>query len=198
VSLDAKGGNGMKNADPRRRRPAHGGGADRKGQARRADAPTIQSELSNASTSRACATEEANDLALLMRAGIAGRADGVIERAHIGPTSGRQHRKGFDSVKYGFAAIAVFMCAYYLLFGVDLDARARLQLLLWWRCCRSRRRTLTLAGIAPSQLTLGMAHRRQRADQRAHPRGAARRRSPQAAINIGYERAFATDPRLET
>jgi preprotein translocase subunit SecD len=157
-------------------------------------APTIQSELSNRfHISGMRNPEEANDLALLMRAGSLAAPMEFIEERTIGPTLGADNiAKGFDSVKYGFAAIAVFMCLYYALFGMISTLALAFNLLLLVASLSLLQATLTLPGIAAIALTLGMAidanvliNERVREELRG---GA----SPQAAISIGYERAFAT------
>jgi preprotein translocase subunit SecD len=91
-------------------------------------------------------------------------------------------------VTYGFAAIALFMCAYYLLFGVFSTLALAFNLLLLVAVLSMLQATLTLPGIAAIALTLGMAidanvliNERVREELRG---GA----SPQAAINTGYER----------
>jgi preprotein translocase subunit SecD len=138
-------------------------------------------------------TEAANDLSLLLRAGSLAAPMEIIEESTIGPSLGADNiTKGFNSVIYGFAAIAVFMCAYYLLFGLFSTAALAFNLLLLVAVLSMLQATLTLPGIAAIALTLGMAidanvliNERVREELRA---GA----SPQAAINTGYERAFAT------
>jgi preprotein translocase subunit SecD len=138
-------------------------------------------------------TEAANDLALLLRAGGLAAPMEIIEERTIGPSLGKDNiDKGFASVTYGFAAIAVFMCAYYLLFGVFSTLALAFNLLLLVAVLSMLQATLTLPGIAAIALTLGMAidanvliNERVREELRA---GAA----PQAAINTGYERAWAT------
>ena len=117
----------------------------------------------------------------------------IIEERTIGPSLGAENiDKGFQSVIYGFAAIALFMCAYYLLFGVVSTLALGFNLLLLVAVLSMLQATLTLPGIAAIALTLGMAidanvliNERVREELRG---GA----SPQAAITTGYERAFAT------
>ena len=138
-------------------------------------------------------TEAANDLSLLLRAGSLAAPMEIIEESTIGPSLGADNiAKGINSVIYGFVAIAVFMCAYYLLFGVFSTAALAFNLLLLVAVLSMLQATLTLPGLAAIALTLGMAidanvliNERVREELRA---GA----SPQAAINTGYERAFAT------
>ncbi len=138
-------------------------------------------------------TEAANDLSLLLRAGSLAAPMEIIEERTIGPSLGADNiAKGFNSVIYGFAAIAVFMCVYYMLFGVFSTAALAFNLLLLVAVLSMLQATLTLPGIAAIALTLGMAidanvliNERVREELRA---GA----PPQAAISTGYERAFAT------
>ncbi len=138
-------------------------------------------------------TENANDLALLLRAGSLAAPMEIIEESTIGPSLGADNIvQGFDSLVYGFSAIAVFMCLYYLLFGVFSTVALVVNLLLLVAVLSMLQATLTLPGIAAIALTLGMAidanvliNERVREELRA---GAA----PQAAISAGYERAFAT------
>jgi len=138
-------------------------------------------------------TEAANDLALLLRAGGLAAPMEIIEERTIGPSLGKENiDKGFASVTYGFAAIAAFMCVYYLLFGVFSTLALAFNLLLLVAVLSMLQATLTLPGIAAIALTLGMAidanvliNERVREELRG---GA----PPQAAIHAGYERAWAT------
>jgi preprotein translocase subunit SecD len=117
----------------------------------------------------------------------------IIEERTIGPSLGAENiAKGFQSVVYGFCAIAAFMCAYYLLFGLISTLSLAFNLLLLIAVLSMLQATLTLPGIAAVALALGMAidanvliNERVREELRG---GA----SPQVAINTGYERAFAT------
>jgi preprotein translocase subunit SecD len=137
--------------------------------------------------------QETADMALLTRAGSLAAPMEIIEERTVGPTLGAENIKmGFNSVLYGFAAIAVFMCVYYMLFGVFSTLALAFNLLLLIAVLSLMQATLTLPGIAAIALVLGMAidsnvliNERIREELRA---GA----SPQAAINIGYEKAFAT------
>ncbi|XVJ68525.1 MAG: protein translocase subunit SecD [Rhizobacter sp.] len=137
--------------------------------------------------------QETADMALLTRAGSLAAPMEIIEERTVGPTLGAENiQMGFNSVLYGFAAIAVFMCVYYMLFGVFSTLALAFNLLLLIAVLSLMQATLTLPGIAAIALVLGMAidsnvliNERIREELRA---GA----SPQAAINVGYERAFAT------
>jgi preprotein translocase subunit SecD len=165
-----------------------------KGKGEVVTAPNIRGELGTRfQISGKMTTMEAADTALLLRAGSLAAPMEFIEERTIGPTLGADNiAKGIASVAYGFAAIALFMCAYYLLFGVFSTLALGFNLLLLVAVLSMIQATLTLPGIAAIALTLGMAidsnvliNERVREELRS---GA----SVQAAINAGYERAFAT------
>ena len=165
-----------------------------KGKGEVVTAPAIRGELgSRFQITGSPSTAEANDTALLLRAGSLAAPMEIIQESTIGPSLGAENiTKGFDSVIYGFLAIAVFMCVYYRLFGVVSTLALGFNLLLLIAVLSMLQATLTLPGIAAIALTLGMAidsnvliNERIREELRA---GAV----PQVAINIGYERAFAT------
>jgi preprotein translocase subunit SecD len=157
-------------------------------------APVIRGELGNRfQISGRMTTVEAADTALLLRAGSLAAPMEIIEERTIGPALGAENiAKGFNSVMWGFIAIAAFMCGYYLLFGVFSTLALSFNLLLLVAALSLLQATLTLPGMAAIALTLGMAidanvliNERVREELR---NGA----SAQAAIATGYERAFAT------
>ncbi len=137
--------------------------------------------------------QETADLALLTRAGALAAPMEIIEERTIGPSLGAENiAKGFNSVAYGFLAIAVFMCAYYLLFGVFSTVALGFNLLMLVAVLSMLQATLTLPGIAAIALTLGMAidanvliNERVREELRAGM-------AAQQAIATGYERAWGT------
>ncbi len=165
-----------------------------KGKGEVVTAPVIRSELgSRFQISGAMTPVEAADTALLLRSGSLAAPVEIIEQRVVGPSLGADNiAKGFNSVLYGFAAIAVFMCAYYLLFGAFSTVALAVNLLLLAAVLSMLQATLTLPGMAAIALTLGMAidanvliNERVREELR---NGAA----PQTAIHTGYERAWAT------
>ncbi|RZL38848.1 MAG: protein translocase subunit SecD [Rubrivivax sp.] len=165
-----------------------------KGKGEVVTAPKINSELSNRfNISGAMTTQEAADTALLLRAGSLAAPMEIIEERTIGPSLGKENiEKGIASVTWGFAAVAAFMCVYYLLFGVFSSLALGFNLLLLVAALSMMQATLSLPGIAAIALVLGMAidsnvliNERVREELRA---GA----SPQQAIHLGYERAWAT------
>ena len=155
---------------------------------------TIQSELGDRFQITGQPTPQAaTDLALLLRAGSLAAPMDIIEERTIGPSLGADNiRKGFHSVVWGFVAIAVFMIAYYMLFGVISVIGLSVNLLLLVAVLSMLQATLTLPGIAAIALALGMAidanvliNERVREELR---HGA----PPQLAIQNGYAHAWAT------
>jgi len=166
-----------------------------KGKGEVVTAPVIRSEIGGGRVqiSGSMSTQEASDQALLLRAGSLAAPMEIIEERTIGPSLGADNiDKGIRSVVGGFCAIAVFMCLYYLLFGVFSTLALAFNLLLLVAVLSMLQATLSLPGIAAIALVLGMAidsnvliNERVREELRG---GAL----PQQAINAGYERAFAT------
>lgn len=166
-----------------------------KGKGEVVTAPVIRSEIGGGRVqiSGRMTTQEANDQALLLRAGSLAAPMEIIEERTIGPSLGAENiAKGMWSVIGGFIAIALFMCVYYMLFGVFSTLALAFNLLLLIAVLSMLQLTLTLPGIAAIALVLGMAidsnvliNERVRDELRNGM-------SPQAAIHAGYERAFAT------
>jgi preprotein translocase subunit SecD len=165
-----------------------------KGKGEAISVATIQGEFGNSFQITGNFTpQETADMALLTRAGALAAPMEIIEERTIGPSLGAENiDRGFHSVMYGFAAIAVFMCLYYLLFGVFSTVALAFNLLCLVAVLSMLQLTLTLPGIAAIALTLGMAidanvliNERVREELRG---GAA----PQQAIHKGYEMAWGT------
>jgi preprotein translocase subunit SecD len=156
--------------------------------------PTIQSEFgSNFQITGMANTNEAKNLALLLRAGALAAPMEIIEERTIGPSLGAENiEKGKNSLLFGFALITVFMIAYYMLFGVVSVLSLAANLLFLVALLSMLQATMTLPGIAAIALTLGMAidsnvliNERIREELRNGM-------SPQMAIQTGYERALDT------
>jgi preprotein translocase subunit SecD len=166
-----------------------------KGKGEVVTAPVIRTEIGGGRVqiSGRMSTVEANDTALLLRAGSLAAPMEIIEERTIGPSLGAENiAKGFASVTWGFVAVAIFMCVYYMLFGVISSVSLAVNLLLLVAVLSMLQATLTLPGMAAMALVLGMAidanvliNERVREELR---NGA----SPQAAIHAGYDRAWAT------
>ena len=137
--------------------------------------------------------KDANDVALLLRAGALAAPMEIIEERTIGPSLGAENiTKGVHSVLWGFVAIAVFMSVYYRLIGLFSTLALAANVLFLVALLSLMQATLTLPGIAAIALTVGMAidanvliNERIREELRGG-------QTPQAAIHAGYQRAFAT------
>ena len=166
-----------------------------KGKGEVVTAPVIRTEIGGGRVqiSGRMTTSEANDTALLLRAGSLAAPMEIIEERTIGPSLGAENiAKGFNSVTWGFLVIVVFMCIYYMVFGLFSSVSLAVNLLLLVAVLSMLQATLTLPGMAAMALALGMAidsnvliNERVREELRL---GA----SPQAAIHAGYDRAWAT------
>ena len=138
-------------------------------------------------------TNEARNLALLLRAGALVAPMDIVEERTVGPSMGKENiDKGSKSNVYGFIAIAAFMIIYYRVFGFFSIVALGANVLLLVAVLSLLQATLTLPGMAGIALTVGMAidanvliNERIREELRAGV-------SPNAAIYVGYERAFAT------
>ncbi|MBL8443322.1 MAG: protein translocase subunit SecD [Zoogloeaceae bacterium] len=166
-----------------------------KGRGEVVTAPVIRTEIGGGRVqiSGRMSTTEANDIALLLRAGSLAAPMEIIEERTVGPSLGAENiAKGFNSTMWGFVAIAVFMIVYYSLFGVISVIALAANLMLLIALLSLLQATLTLPGIAAMALTLGMAidanvliNERIREELRNGV-------TPQAAISTGYDRAFDT------
>jgi len=136
---------------------------------------------------------ETADLSLLIRAGSLAAPMDIVEERTVGPSLGKENiQKGFDSTKWGFSAIVVFMSIYYSLFGIVAAVSLACNLLFLVALLSMLQATLTLPGIAAIALALGMAIDANvliNERIREEIRGGA---TPQAAIHAGYERAWGT------
>ncbi len=194
LTVDAKGGRIMRDISRENLKKRMAILLFEKGKGEVLTAPVIQGELGNRfQISGSMSIGEANDLALLLRAGSLAAPMEIIEERTIGPTLGAENiTKGFQSVMWGFLVIVLFMGSYYMLFGLISGLALAVNLLLLVAILSMLQATLTLPGMAAMALALGMAidsnvliNERVREELR---NGA----SPQAAIHSGYERAWAT------
>ena len=166
-----------------------------KGKAEVITAPVIREEIGGGRVqiSGRMNTREANDIALLMRAGALAAPMEIVEERTVGPSLGKENiDKGFNSVLYGFIVLAIFIVVYYELMGVISVIALAINLLLLIAILSMLQATLTLPGIAAVALTLGMAidanvliNERIREELRWGD-------TPHAAIQAGYERAWGT------
>jgi preprotein translocase subunit SecD len=138
-------------------------------------------------------TQEATDIALLLRAGSLAAPMEIVEERTVGPSMGKENiERGVNSTLWGFVAIMVLMSAYYMTFGIVSIVALSVNLLFLVALLSAIQATLTLPGLAAIALTLGMAidanvliNERIRDEIRNG-------NTPQASIHMGYEKAWGT------
>jgi preprotein translocase subunit SecD len=138
-------------------------------------------------------TEEATDLAIVLRAGALPAPVQVLEERTVGPSLGADSvRQGMVAILASSALVFLFMLVYYRVSGVIADAALGLNLLLLLAVMAGFHATLTLPGIAGIALTIGMAvdtniliFERIREELRAG-------KTVRGAIDAGFARAFRT------
>ncbi len=166
-----------------------------KGQEEVVTAPVIRGEIPNGRVQITgnFSADEANNVALLLRAGALAAPMEIIEERTVGPSLGKDNiERGFNSTMIGFAAIAAFMIFYYRAFGLIATTALGVNVLFLIGTLSLLQATLTLPGIAGIALTVGMAidanvliFERIREELRNG-------NSPQAAISAGFDRAWDT------
>ena len=138
-------------------------------------------------------TQEATDVALLLRAGSLAAPMEIIEERTVGPSMGKENiSRGVQSTLWGFVAIIIMMAVYYMFFGVISVITLSVNLLFLVALLSALQATLTLPGLAAIALTLGMAidssvliNERIRDEIRNG-------NTPQASISMGYKMAWGT------
>jgi len=156
---------------------------------------TIQSRLgNNFRITGINSQQEAQNLALLLRAGALIAPIQIVEERTLGPSLGKENIElGTQAIIWGFLLVIIFMVIYYKKFGLvaNLALTANLVLIIGVMSMIPGA-TLTLPGMAGIVLTVGMAvdanvliFERIREEIKA-------KRSPQQAIHHGYDSAFST------
>ena len=138
-------------------------------------------------------TDEARDLALLLRAGALAAPIEIVEERTVGPSMGQENiDQGVASVVTGFIIVMIFMAVWYRVFGLVANIALTVNLVMIVAVLSMLQATLTLPGIAGIVLTVGMAvdanvliFERIREEIRSG-------NSPQASINSGYDKALST------
>ena len=155
-------------------------------------APVIQSRIADSGRITGRFTrEQANDLAIVLRAGALPAPIRVEEERTVGPSLGRDSiRAGLAATAIGASLVVVFMVLYYHLAGAVAVLALALNLLIILGSLGYLHATLTLPGIAGMILTLGMAvdanvliYERIREELKAG-------RPLSSAIAAGYDKAF--------
>ena len=157
-------------------------------------APVIQSQLGKRfQITGLDAPGEAQELALLLRAGSLAAPVSIIEERTVGPSLGKENiEKGFKSVLYGFLAVLIFMVIYYRLFGSIASFALVLNLVIIVAVLSLLQATLTLPGVAGMVLTVGMAVDANVLIFERIREEIAAGSPPQMAIHRGYDNAFST------
>ncbi len=138
-------------------------------------------------------SQEASELALLLRAGALAAPMTFVEEQTIGPSLGQENiEKGINSVIIGFILVFIFMLIRYKLFGLSANVALISNLILVTAIMSTVGATLTLPGIAGIVLTVGMAvdanvliFARISEELKANV-------DPQNAIKNGFSKAFST------
>src|SRR5579863_4722883 len=137
--------------------------------------------------------QQANDLAILLRAGALPAPLTVIEERTVGPGLGQDSINAGEHAAYvGAALVVLFMLVFYGLFGLFANIALFFNLCLMMASLTLLGATLTLPGIAGIALTMGMAvdanvliYERIREELRGG-------RSIISSLQAGFERAFGT------
>ncbi len=156
-------------------------------------AATIQSVLSSSFRITGLQQNEARELALLLRSGALAAPQTIVQQRSVGPSLGADNiRRGWHAMAVGLVLTFVFMAIYYRGFGWIANAVLAANLVLTVGLLSLLQASLSLPGIAAVVFHLGIAvdaniliYERIREELRAG-------NSPLAAINAGFEKAFAT------
>ncbi|MBS0290719.1 MAG: protein translocase subunit SecD [Proteobacteria bacterium] len=154
---------------------------------------TIQTALGSNFQITGLSLTEAQDLALLLRAGALPAAVSIVEERTVGPSLGQENiRLGIISIEVGFALVVIAMLLYYSVFGIIANLALFINVVLLVAILSLVGATLTLPGMAGIVLTVGMAvdanvliFERIREELRNGM-------SPQSAIHAGFDHALAT------
>lgn len=137
--------------------------------------------------------KEANDVALLLRAGSLAAPMVFVEERTIGPSLGAENiAKGINSIKLGLLMVVLFMLVYYKVFGIAANLALAMNIILLTGIMSLLGATLTMPGIAGIVLTMGMAVDANVLIFSRIKEELANGTPPKSAIQAGFERAFTT------
>jgi preprotein translocase subunit SecD len=138
-------------------------------------------------------SDEARNLALLLRAGALAAPVDIVEERTVGPSLGRENiDQGVRSFLIGFGLVALVALVYYKVFGVVAIVTLVFNVALVLAILSLLQATLTLPGIAGITLTVGMAVDANVLIYERIKEELSKGLSPQAAIYAGFDRAFGT------
>jgi preprotein translocase subunit SecD len=158
-------------------------------------APEIQSPILGGSgiISGSFTVPEANDLAVLLRAGALPAPLKILEERTVGPDLGADSiRAGKIASGLAFVLVMVFMFMFYGRFGLATDAALLINMALIGGALSVLQATLTLPGIAGIVLTIGMAVDANVLIFERIKEEARLGKTPFAAVDAGYKRALTT------
>jgi preprotein translocase subunit SecD len=158
-------------------------------------APEIQSPILGGSgiISGSFTVPEANDLAVLLRAGALPAPLKILEERTVGPDLGADSiRAGKIASGLAFVLVMVFMVLFYGRFGLATDAALLINMALIGGALSVLQATLTLPGIAGIVLTIGMAVDANVLIFERIKEEARLGKTPFAAVDAGYKRALTT------
>jgi preprotein translocase subunit SecD len=154
---------------------------------------TIREEFSKNFQITGLKSSEANNLALLLRAGALKAPMEIIEERTIGPSLGKENiEMGLLSIMIGFVSVMLFMLLRYKTFGLIANMALLMNVVILIALLSLLQATLTLPGMAGIVLTLGMAVDANVLIFEKIREELANRNSPQSSIHLGYEKAFIT------
>ena len=137
--------------------------------------------------------EEANDLAVLLKAGALAVPMEIIEERTVGPSLGADNiRQGELSVIVGMLLVLIFIVLYYKVFGLVANLALVFNIVLVVSLLSMMQAVLTLPGIAGIVLTVGMAVDANVLIFERIKEELKEGNTPQASIHAGYDRAFST------
>jgi preprotein translocase subunit SecD len=137
--------------------------------------------------------QEARNLSLLLRAGALAAPVDIVEERTVGPSLGQDNiDKGMLSFVVGFALVVLFMAVYYRLFGMIANLALAFNVVIVVAILSMLQATLTLPGIAGIILTVGMSVDANVLIFERIKEELKNGITPQAAIFVGYDKAFAT------
>jgi len=158
-------------------------------------APVIQERISGgrAQITGTFSTQEANDLAIVLRAGALPAPLKIVQDLTVGPSLGQDSiDKGVRATLFAGAMVVIFMIVYYRLSGLIADFALILNLVCLMGALSALTATLTLPGIAGIVLTIGMGvdsnvliFERIREELRSG-------KAVRSAIDAGYDKALLT------
>ena len=158
-------------------------------------APVIQERISGgrAQITGTFTTQEANDLAIVLRAGALPAPLKIVQDLTVGPSLGQDSiDKGIRATLIAGTMVVIFMIVYYRLSGLIADFALVLNLVCLMGALSAVTATLTLPGIAGIVLTIGMGvdsnvliFERIREELRGG-------KAVRSAIDAGYDKALLT------